>query len=67
MGFGELLLYIIVVAILAAVANWILGQIPGVPAILPKIIWILAVVIVLWLLLTATGILSHDVRIPRVG
>ena len=43
----------------------LVGQI-GAPAIVPKIIWILAVIIILVILLQATGILGHDVRIPHV-
>lgn len=66
MGFGVFLVYVVVIVVLAAVANWIFGQVPGVPAIIPKVVWILAVVVILYLLLTATGILGHDVRIPHV-
>jgi len=66
MGFVEFLIIIVVVCLVAAVANWLLGQIPGVPAIIPRVIWIVAVLIILFALLTATGILGHDIRIPHV-
>ena len=56
----------VVVVLVAAVAVWVLGQIPGTPAIIPKVIWIVAVLILLFILMQATGILGRDIRIPHV-
>lgn len=65
MGLIEFLILIVVVCIIAAVGVWLVGQV-GAPAIVPKIIWIVAVCIILYALLAATGILGHDIRIPHV-
>ncbi len=66
MGLIELLVMVIVVVLICAVAVWIIGQMPGVPAVIPKIIWVLGVLIILWLVLSAIGLTGHDVRIPHV-
>lgn len=61
----QLLVLVFVVVLICAVAVWVIGQIPGVPAIVPKIIWVFGVLIILWLLLTAVG-LTGDISVPRV-
>jgi len=66
MGFVAFLILVVVVCLIAAVAAWLLGQITGVPAIVPKIIWVVAVMIILYALLVATGVLGHDVQIPHI-
>jgi asparagine N-glycosylation enzyme membrane subunit Stt3 len=66
MGFVEFLIIVIVVVLLAAVANYFVQQIPNTPAIFGRIIWAVAVLIIVVLLLKATGILSHDVQIPHI-
>jgi hypothetical protein len=51
-----LLIFIVVVCVCAWVATWIIGQMPGVPAIIINIIWIIAVLVILWKVATALGI-----------
>ncbi len=39
---------------------------PGHPAIIDKLLWGVGIVIILVLFLQATGLLAHDVPIPRL-
>lgn len=56
-----------VVLVIGAVANWAIDSFaPGHPVIVNKLIWGLAVLILLYTILTATGVLSHDIRIPHL-
>jgi len=67
MGFGAFIILCIVVCVLAWVGSWVIGQLaPGHPAIVDRIIWIAAVVIIAIALLQATGIMSHDPQIPKL-
>ncbi len=66
MGFIEFVVASIVVVVIAAVGTWLVSQIPGCPAIVPKIFWIVAVVIIVLMLLTATGIMQRDPKIPHL-
>lgn len=62
------LIFVLVAVLVAWVVIWILGQAaPGHPAIIDRIIWIVVVVIILFELLEATGLLSGGgPMIPRV-
>jgi hypothetical protein len=67
MGIIEFLIIVVVVVFACWLAVYAIGYIaPGHPAIIDKIIWGVAILIILVLLLQATGILAHDVRIPHV-
>ena len=67
MGLFEFLLIVVLVVFACWLAVYVIGYIaPGHPAIMDKIIWGVGILIILMLLLQATGILSHDVRIPHV-
>lgn len=68
MGFGEFIFLCIIVIAIAWIGVWILGQfVPGHPAIVDKIIWGVAVLIILVSLFRALGIMSHDPQIPKIG
>ena len=66
MGFVEFMIACIVVVALAGIGTWIVRQIPGCPAILPRIFWIVAVIIIVFMLASATGLLRHDPQIPHL-
>jgi hypothetical protein len=67
MGLFEFILLCFVVVALAWVGCWALDTfMPGHPGIVNKIIWGVAIFIIIWQLLAATGILGHDPRIPHV-
>lgn len=67
MGLIAFLLVCVIVVCACALAVWAIGYFaPGHPALIDKLIWGVGVLIILMLLLQATGILSHDVRIPHV-
>lgn len=66
MGFLELGVFILIVLVIAYFLIWVAGQLaPGHPAIIDNIIWVIAVIIIIWQLAAALGF--HDVRIPRVS
>ena len=68
MGFVEFLIMCLVTAAIAYVAVWLLGHfLPGHPAVIDTIIWGIAVLIIIVALLKATGIMSYDPQIPKVG
>lgn len=68
MGFLEFLILCFVTLALAWVAVWALGQfLPGHPGIVDTLIWGIAILIILIALARATGILSHDPQIPKLG
>jgi hypothetical protein len=47
----SLLIGLIIICVIAGIAYWILTQIPGIPPIVPKLVWIaVAVIILIWLL-----------------
>lgn len=67
MGVIAFLIVAVLVVLACAAAIWILGQLaPGHPAIVDTIIWVLAVLVLVLLLAQVTGLLSHDIPIPRV-
>ena len=68
MGIGEFLLIVVLIVVLAAAAVWAIGYFSPspVPVIIPRLIWGIVIVVIFWMLLSATGILSHDIQIPRV-
>lgn len=47
----SLLIGLIIICVIAGIAYWILTQIPGIPPIVPKLVWIVvALIILIWLL-----------------
>jgi hypothetical protein len=67
MGFGAFLVFtFIVLALTALVVAAITYFLPNAPAYVPKLLWGLAVFIILYTLAQAMGLLGHDVPIPRV-
>ena len=47
----SLLITLIIICIVAGIAYWILTQIPGIPAIVPRLVWVVvALIILVWLL-----------------
>jgi phosphate starvation-inducible membrane PsiE len=68
MGFLEFVIMVFITVAIAAVAVYLLGHfLPGHPPIVDTVIWGVAVLIIVVALLNATGILSHDPQIPKVG
>ena len=67
MGLFQFLLIAVVVVVACAGAVWIMAQIaPSHPHIIDTLIWVLAVVILVLILVQATGLMSHDVAIPKL-
>jgi hypothetical protein len=67
MGLIEFFILVIVVVVLAALTVWAIGQFaPGTPAIVPRLIWGVAVVIIIFTLVQALGLMGHDPQIPRL-
>lgn len=67
MGVIEFFVYIIVVVAVAWVTVWLINWFfPGHPAIIDKIVWGVAVVLILFMLGDAIGLWAHDPRIPRL-
>jgi hypothetical protein len=67
MGLFEFLLIVILIVVLAALTVWVIGQIaPGTPALVLRIVWAVAVLVILFILAQATGILRYDPRIPHL-
>jgi hypothetical protein len=67
MGLFEFLLIVVLVVFACWLAVYAIGYLaPGHPNIMDKLIWGVGIIIILWMFLGATGILSHDVRIPHV-
>ena len=67
MGLIEFCILCVVVLVIAAIGNWAIDTFAtGHPPLINKLIWGVAVAIILFALLQATGILGHDVRIPHV-
>ncbi len=68
MGLGEFILFCGIVVGIAWGGVWALGYfLPGHPGIVDKIIWGLAIIIIVAKALHATGLLSHDPQIPRLN
>ena len=67
MGLIEFLLFVVIAVLLTAAACWVMDYLaPGHPAIINRGLWVLCVVIVVLLLLRATGLLGADPQIPRL-
>jgi len=67
MGLFEFLIIAVVVIFACWLAVFALGYIaPGHPVVVDRIMYGVGIFIVFVLLLQATGILSHDVAIPRL-
>ncbi len=68
MGVFEFLFLTIAVVLLAALAIWVIGYFSPspVPAIIPKIIWGVVILVLLYVLANAVGLFGHDVQIPRL-
>ena len=67
MGFFAFIVLCFVVCAIAWLGVWLISYfIPGVPAIVPKIIWGVAIFIILMTLLRATGLLTYDPKIPGI-
>lgn len=68
MGIIEFLVICVVLVLLAAFAIWVIGYFSPspVPAIIPKLIWGLVILIIIVLLAQAVGLFGHDIQIPRI-
>jgi hypothetical protein len=67
MGFGAFLIFCLVVVAFAWLATWIVGYFfANAPGIIVKIIWGVAVLIIIVQLASAVGLLGHDIRIPHL-
>lgn len=55
----SLLIGLIVICLIAGIVYWILSQIPGIPPILPNLVWIVVALIVLVWLVQNGGSLGH--------
>ncbi len=67
MGLFQFLLIAVIVVCACAAAIWVIGQLaPSHPPIVDRLIWVLAVVILVLILVQATGLFGHDVMIPHV-
>lgn len=67
MGLFAFLITAVVVIFLCWLAVYAAGYLaPGHPAIVDKLLWGIGIMIILVLFLQATGLLSHDVMIPRL-
>lgn len=65
MGFLQLGLFVVLVLGIAALIVWVAGKLaPGHPTFVDNIVWVIAVLIIVWQLAAALGL--HDVPIPRV-
>ena len=67
MGVIEFFVLCVVVVLMAALAIWVIGYFAPVhPALIDKLIWGVAVVVILVALVQAVGLLKYDPQIPRV-
>lgn len=67
MGLFAFLLLAVMVVIACGLAVYAMGYFsPDHPKLIDKGVWGLGIFIILYILLSATGILSHDIMIPRV-
>jgi hypothetical protein len=67
MGIIEFLLIVVIVVFCCWLAVYAIGYLaPGHPNIFDKLIWAVGILIILVIFLQATGIMSHDVRIPHI-
>ena len=67
MGVLEFFILVLVVVVLAALTVWAIGQFaPGTPPLIIKIVWGVAVLIIVVVLIQALGLMGHDPQIPRL-
>jgi len=67
MGLLAFVIFVFIVLAIAWCGIWLLNTfLPEHPAIVDKLIWALALFIILFKLLQVTGIMSHDPVIPHV-
>jgi membrane associated rhomboid family serine protease len=67
MGVIEFFVLCVVVVLMGALAVWAINYFaPSHPAIVDKIIWGVVIVVILFALVQATGILGRDPRIPHI-
>lgn len=67
MGILEFFALVIVVVLGAALTTWVIGFFaPDHPTIIDRIVWGLAVMLILWALVSATGLLALDPKIPSI-
>ena len=67
MGFLSFLIFVFIVLGIAWLGVWAASYFfPGHPAIVDKLIWGIAVVMIVLKLLAVTGLLSHDPQMPHV-
>lgn len=67
MGMGSFIFLCIIVVAIAWIGVWALNEfLPGHPPIVDKLIWGVAVLIILFNLFSALGLLSYDPQIPRI-
>jgi hypothetical protein len=67
MGIIEFFIIVFVCCVLAFLINWALAKFaPGTPAIVPMVVWGVAVLIILVTLARAMGLMGIDPQIPRI-
>lgn len=67
MGFLAFGIFCLITLGIAYLIVWALGYfVPARPAIVDKVVWGVAVLIIVLKLLTVTGLLSHDPQIPHL-
>jgi hypothetical protein len=60
----QLLLTIVLLVLLCAAAVWVMGQLaPGHPPIIDRLIWVVCVILVAFVLISAFGLV--DIPVPR--
>lgn len=61
----HLLLTVVVIVLLCAAAVWVMGQLaPSHPPVIDKILWVVCVVLVVLVLVSAFGLI--DIPVPRL-
>jgi hypothetical protein len=67
MGVIEFFVTVGVLVLLAFGLLWVINYLaPNHPAIIDKIVWVVVILVIVFLLLEALGLLGRDVQIPRI-
>lgn len=67
MGLVEFLLLAFIAVLVTWGFTWAIDMFaPGHPAIINRLAWGACVFVLLWMLVQATGLLRHDIKIPSV-
>lgn len=67
MGFLAFGIFCFITLAMAWIIIWVLGYfLPGHPALVDKIIWGIALLMIVLKLLAVTGLMAHDPQIPHV-